>query len=108
MEPHQLVTLFDLLKDLTSSLATLAEEVREIRKEHTALRQQAERIQEAVRATADSPPAQHAPSPVATLRTRYSALFDAGEFRQAASVYAELLAAQARQEPTPTVPVGTP
>ena len=37
MEPHQLVTLFDLLKDLTSSLATLAEEAREIRKEHSAL-----------------------------------------------------------------------
>jgi len=28
--------------------------------------------------------------------TRYSLLFDAGEFRQAASVYAELLAAEAQ------------
>jgi hypothetical protein len=33
---------------------------------------------------------------VAALRTRYSGLFDAGEFRQAASVYAELLAAEAQ------------
>ena len=105
MEPHQLVTLFDLLKDLTSSLATLAEEAREIRKEHSALRQQAERIQEAVSATADSPPARRpptvpvgTPSPVAALRTRYSMLFDAGEFRQAADVYAELLAAEALLE----------
>jgi len=29
-------------------------------------------------------------------RTRYSGLFDAGAFRQAASVYAELLAAEAQ------------
>ena len=107
MEPHQLVTLFDLLKDLTSSLATLAEEAREIRKEHSALRQQAERIQEAVSATADRSPAQRTPtvpvgtpSPVAALRTRYSMLFDAGEFRQAADVYAELLAAEALLEET--------
>ena len=98
MEPHQLVTLFDLLKDLTSSLATLAEEAREIRKEHTALRQQAERIQEAVSAAAGRPPARRPPSPVAALRTRYSMLFDAGEFRQAADVYAELLAAEALLE----------
>ena len=48
MEPHQLVTLFDLLKDLTGTLATLAEEARELRKEHTALRQQVENIQDAV------------------------------------------------------------
>jgi hypothetical protein len=96
MEPHQLVTLLDLCKDLTSTLATLAEEARELRKEHTALRQQVELIQEAVSATADRPPAQRPPSPVAALRTRYSLLFDAGEFRQAASVYAELLAAEAQ------------
>ena len=108
MEKQARLTLAKIGLQLVEALHEISEELRELRKEHTALRQQAERIQEAVRATADSPPAQHAPSPVATLRTRYSALFDAGEFRQAASVYAELLAAQARQEPTPTVPVGTP
>ena len=96
MEPHQLVTLFDLLKDLTTVMATLAEETRALRKAHTAVRQQMELIPEAVRATADRPPAQRQPSPVAALRTRYSLLFDAGEFRQAASVYAELLAAEAQ------------
>jgi hypothetical protein len=96
MEPHQLVTLFDLLKDLTSSLATLAEEAREIRKEHAGLCQQAERIQEAVSTTAGRPPAQRPPGHVAALRTRYGVLFDAGEFRQAASVYAEVLAAEAQ------------
>jgi hypothetical protein len=96
MEPHQLVTLFDLLKDLTSSLATLAEEARELRKEHTALRQQMERIQEGVNATAGRPPVRRPLSPVAALRMRYGVLFDAGEFRQAASVYAALLAAEAQ------------
>ncbi len=96
MEPHQLVTLLDLCKDLTSTLATLAEEARELRKEHTALRQQMERIQDAVSAPAGGPPTRRAPRPVAALRTRYSALFDAGEFRQAASVYAALLAAEAQ------------
>ena len=103
MEPHQLVTLFDLLKDLTTVMATLAEETRALRKAHTAVRPQMERIQEAVRATADRPPAQRPPSPVAALRTRYSLPFDAGEFRQAASVYAELLAAEA-QGCTPQAP----
>ena len=96
MEPHQLVTLLDLFKDLTSTLATLAEEARELRKEHTAMRQQVERIQEAVSATAGRAPAQRPPCHVTALRTRYGALFDAGEFRQAASVYAELLAAEAQ------------
>ena len=96
MEPHQLVTLFDLLKDLTTVMATLVEETRALRKAHTAVRHQMERIQEAARATADRPPAQRPPSPVAALRTRYSALFDAGAFGQAASVYAALLAAEAQ------------
>ena len=63
MEPHQLVTLFDLLKDLTTVMATLAEETRELRKAHTAVRQQMERIQEAVRATADRPPARRRRAP---------------------------------------------
>jgi hypothetical protein len=94
MEPHQLVTLFDLLKDLTTVMATLAEETRALRKEHTAVRQQMERIQEAVSAPAGRAPG--APSRVAALRARYSGLFDAGAFRQAASVYAELLAAEAQ------------
>jgi len=96
MEPHQLVTLLDLCKDLTSTLATLAEEARELRKEHTAMRQQVERIQEAVSTTAGRAPAQRPPGHVTALRTRYGGLFDAGEFRQAASVYAELLAAEAQ------------
>jgi hypothetical protein len=96
MEPDQLETLCDLLKDLHNVMATLSEEARELRKEHTAMRQQVERIQDAVRATADRPPAQRPPGHVAALRTRYSWLFDAGEFRQAASVYAELLAAEAQ------------
>ena len=96
MQPHQLGTLFDLLKDLTTVMATLAEETRELRKAHTAVRQQMERIQEAVRAPAGRPLTRRAPSPVAALRTRYSGLFDAGAFRQAASVYAELLAAEAQ------------
>ena len=74
----------------------MTEELRECRKEHTALRQQVERIQEAVSDAAGRPPARREPSPVAALRTRYSGLFDAGEFRQAASVYAELLAAEAQ------------
>ena len=55
MEPHQLVTLFDLLKDLTTVMATLAEETRELRKAHTAGRQQMERIQEAVSSAAGRP-----------------------------------------------------
>jgi len=96
MEPHQLVTLLDLCKDLTSTLATLAEEARELRKEHTAMRQQVERIQEAVSATAGRAPAQRPPGHMTALRTRYGGLFDAGEFRQAASGYAELLAAEAQ------------
>jgi hypothetical protein len=40
--------------------------------------------------------ARREPGHVAALRARYSALFDAGEFRQAASVYGELLAAEAQ------------
>ena len=96
MEPHQLVTLFDLLKDLTTVMATLAEETRALRKEYTAVRQQMELIQEAVSAPAGRPPTRRAPSPVVALRTRYSGLFDAGAFRQAASVYAALLAAEAQ------------
>jgi hypothetical protein len=48
MEPQQLVTLCDLLKDVTIALTTLGEEARELRKEHTALRQQVEHIQAAV------------------------------------------------------------
>jgi hypothetical protein len=60
------------------------------------LRQQVERIQEAVSDAAGRPPARREPSPLAALRMRYSGLFDAGEFRQAAWVYAELLAAEAQ------------
>jgi hypothetical protein len=88
--------LFDLLKDLTNVMATLAEEARELRKEHTALRQQMELIQEAVSSAAGRRQARRELGHVAALRTRYSALFDAGEFRQAASVYGELLAAEAQ------------
>ena len=63
MEPHQLVTLFDLLKDLTTVMATLAEETRALRKAHTAVRHQMERIQEAVRAPAGRPPPGARPAP---------------------------------------------
>ncbi len=63
MEPHQLVTLLDLFKDLTSTLPRLAEEARELRKEHTALRQQMERIQEAVSAPRAAPPPGARPAP---------------------------------------------
>ena len=55
-----------------------------------------ERIQEAVSSAAGRPPARRALGHVAALRTRYSGLFDAGEFRQAARVYAALLAAEAQ------------
>ena len=51
---------------------------------------------EAISDAAGCPPTRISSSPVAALRTRYSELFDAGEFRQAASVYAELLAAEAQ------------
>ena len=96
MEPHQLVTLFDLLKDLTTVMATLAEETRALRKAHTAVRHQMERIQEAVSSAAGRRQARREPGHVAALRTRYSGLFDAGAFREAASIYAELLAAEAQ------------
>ena len=105
MEKQARLTLAKIGLQLVEALHEISEELRELRKEHTALRQQAERIQEAVSATADRSPAQRTPtvpvgtpSPVAALRTRYSMLFDAGEFRQAADVYAELLAAEALLE----------
>ena len=100
MEKQARLTLAKIGLQLVEALHEISEELRELRKEHTALRQQAERIQEAVSATADRSPAQRPPSPVAALRTRYSMLFDAGEFRQAADVYAELLAAEALLEET--------
>jgi hypothetical protein len=96
MDQHTRDTLAALGLRLADALHALTEELRECRKEHTALRQQVERIQEAVSDAAGRPPARREPSPVAALRTRYSGLFDAGEFRQAASVYAELLAAEAQ------------
>ena len=96
MDQHARDTLAELGFRLADALHALTEELRECRKEHTALRQQVERIQEAVSATAGRQPVRCPPSPVAALRTRYSGLFDAGEFRQAAGVYAELLAAEAQ------------
>ena len=96
MDQHARDTLTELGLRLADALHALTEELRECRKEHTALRQQVERIQEAVSDAAGRPPARREPSPVAALRTRYSGLFDAGEFRQAARVYAELLAAEAQ------------
>jgi hypothetical protein len=96
MDQHTRATLAALGLRLADALHALTEELRACRKAHTALRQQVERIQEAVSDAAGHPPARRAPSPVAALRTRYSGLFDAGEFRQAASVYADLLAAEAQ------------
>jgi len=96
MDQHARDTLAELGLRLADALHALTEELRECRKEHTALRQQVERIQEAVSGAAGHPPARRSPSPVAALRTRYNGLFDAGEFRQAARVYAELLAAEAQ------------
>ena len=96
MDQHARDTLAEFGLRLADALHALTEELRECRKEHTALRQQVERIQEAVSVPAGGPPTRRAPRPVAALRTRYSALFDAGEFRQAARVYAALLAAEAQ------------
>jgi hypothetical protein len=96
MEEQARRTLAAIGLRLADALHELCEALRELRKEHTALRQQVARIQEAVSATAGRSPARRPPSPVAALRTRYNVLFDAGEFRQAASVYAELLAAEAQ------------
>ena len=98
MEKQARLTMAEIGLRLAEALHELCEELRELRKEHTAMRQQVERIQEAVSATADRAPAHRPPSPVAALRARYSMLFDAGEFRQAASVYAALLAAEALLE----------
>ena len=105
MEKQARLALVELGTRLAEALEEISEELRELRKEHTALRQQAERIQEAVSTMAVRPPARHPPTvPVGTpghveaLRARYSMLFDAGEFRQASSVYAELLAAEALLE----------
>jgi predicted nuclease with TOPRIM domain len=108
MDEQARLTLAEIGLRMADAVHELTEEVRELRKEHTAMRQQVERIQEAVSATGAQrvpsarcevgrAPAQRPPSPVAALRTRYSGLFDAGEFRQAASVYAELLAAEAQE-----------
>src|SRR5262245_1527019 len=96
MDQHARDTLAELGLRLADALHELSEELRELRKEHSALRQQVERIQEAVSAAAGRPLARRALGRVAALRTRYSGLFDAGEFRQATSVYAELLAAEAQ------------
>mgnify|MGYP003579120274 CR=1 FL=1 len=96
MAQHARDTLAALGLRLADALHALTEELRECRKEHTALRQQVERIQEAVSSAAGHPPTRREPSPVAALRTRYSELFDAGEFRQAPGVYAEVLAAEAQ------------
>ena len=96
MDQHPRDTLAAIGLRLADALHELSEELRELRKEHSALRQQVERIQEAVSSAAGHPPTRREPSPVAALRTRYSGLFDAGEFRQAARVYAELLAAEAQ------------
>ena len=103
MEKPARLTLAAIGLRLADALHELTEELRELRKEHTAVRQQVEHIQKGVSCAAGRPPpvpggtsVRRAPSPIAALRTRYSALFDAGEFRQAASVYAELLAAEAQ------------
>jgi len=48
MDPHQITIFFGLLRDLADAMTTLGEEARELRKEHTALRQQMELIQAAV------------------------------------------------------------
>jgi hypothetical protein len=97
MDKQDKLTLAEIGLRLTDALHELTEEVRELRKEHAARRQQVERIQEAVNTMAGHPPVRRPPGHVAALRTRYSALFDTGEFRQAASVYAELLAAEAEE-----------
>jgi hypothetical protein len=104
MDQHARDTLAEIGLRLADALHELSEELRELRKEHSALRQQVERIQEAVSSAAGCPPVRREPSPVAALRTRYSGLFDAGEFRQAASVYAELLAAEAAERDAATTP----
>src|SRR5262249_26698416 len=68
MDQHTRDTLAALGPRLADALHALTEELRECRKEHTALRQQVERIQEAVSAAAGRPPARREPSPVAALR----------------------------------------
>jgi hypothetical protein len=89
MDKQDMLTVAEIGLRLADALHEISEEIRELRKEHSALRQQAERIQEAASANADRPPAQRPPSPVAALRRRYSVLFDAGEFRQAAEALLE-------------------
>jgi hypothetical protein len=106
MDRHTHDTIAEIGLRLVDALHELTEELRELRKEHTALRQQVEHIQEAVSCAAGAdvsfaasrpPPVPGGtPSPVAALRRRYGELFDAGEFRQAARVYAALLAAEAQ------------
>ena len=96
MDQHARDTLAAIGLRLADALHELSEELRELRKEHSALRQQVERIQEAVSSAAGHPPTRRALGHVAALRTRYNGLFDAGEFRQAARVYADLLAAEAQ------------
>jgi hypothetical protein len=84
MDEQARLTLAEIGLRLADALHELSEELRELRKEHTAMRQQVERIQEVISDAQSHPPARRAPSPVAALRARYSGLFDAGEFRQAA------------------------
>ena len=55
MEQHARDTLAELGLRLADALHALTEELRECRKEHTALRQQVERIQEAVSDAAGRP-----------------------------------------------------
>ena len=104
MDEQARLTLAEIGRQLADALQVLTKELRVCRKEHTALRQEVERLQEAVSDAASRPPTRLAPSPMAALRTRYSGLFDAGEFRQAASVYAELLAAEAAERDAATTP----
>jgi hypothetical protein len=85
------ITLAEIGLQLVDALHEISEELQELRKVHTAMPQQMEPI-----------PMRGPPAPdIADLQQRYNALFDAGEFRTAAAVYAALLAAQARHEHTP-------
>lgn len=48
MEPQYLNVLIRLLSEMSAHLDDLVRELREVRKEHTALRQQAEKMQAAI------------------------------------------------------------
>ena len=60
MDQHARDTLAELGLRLADALHALTEELRECRKAHTALRQQVERLQEAVSDVAGRPPARPA------------------------------------------------